>query len=169
MEYRELLKKLAYIKENSKNFYKSRDNFKTCNENLDVRSVYSQLEDLLDGQDVDSLKKLKRDFQALLKNKQAVFSNVQPVTLGLMGMCVSFSVLVVNSTDGCLRTLAFCLTIIALFLVFFKIVCIFLNDRYEQWFQEDVLEVIEDVLKEKGKLSVENGEPKKNEKIKVNG
>lgn len=159
MGYKEILDELKKIQKESKKFYKSRTGFKEIMKQCDTPSGYSRAKNLLNTCDTDTLERLSRDFRASVKNSEtsdSLFINFSLAIVSLF-LVLFYSIQWENEMSilwGLMKfneASKFWIALLVLFIIFiaiyfFIIVLSYHHGKYDQWFYEDVVDAIEDIL-----------------------
>ena len=140
MGYKEILDKLKKIQEESKEFYKSRTGFKKIMKQCDTPSGYSGAKNLLNTCDTDTLERLSRDFRVSVKNSETSDSLFIKISLAIVAL---FLVLLKFNEASWIGLLVSFIIFIA---IYFFIIVLSYHGKYDQWFYEDVVDAIEDIL-----------------------
>lgn len=136
MGYKEILDELKKIQKKSKKFYKSRTGFKKIMKQCDTPSGYSRAKNLLNTCDTDTLERLSRDFRAYVKNSETSDSLFINVSLAIVALFLAL-----------LETSKFLIALFIIFIaIYFFIIALSYHGKYVQWFYEDVVDAIEDIL-----------------------
>lgn len=158
MGYKEILDELKKIQKESKKFYRSRTGFKEIMKQCDTPSGYSRAKNLLNTCETDTLERLSRDFRALVKNSKtsdSLFINFSLAAVSLF--LVLFSSIQWENEMSILWGLmkfdeasTFWIALLVLFIIciaiYFSTIALSYHGKYVQWFYEDVVDAIEDIL-----------------------
>jgi len=153
MGYKEILDKLKKIQEESKEFYKSRTGFKKIMKQCDTPSGYSGAKNLLNTCDTDTLERLSRDFRASVKNSETSDSLFINISLAIVALFLVLFSSIQSILWGLMKfdeASTFWIALLVLFIIFIAIYCPIIvlsyHGKYVQWFYEDVVDAIEDIL-----------------------
>ena len=162
MGYKEILDKLKKIQEESKEFYKSRTDFKKIMKQCDTPSGYSGAKNLLNTCDTDTLERLSRDFRVSVKNSETSDSLFINISLGIvalflvlfssiqweneMSMSILWGFMKFNEASKFWFWIAILVLFIIFIAIYFPIIVLSHRGKYDQWFYEDVVDALEDIL-----------------------